>query len=120
MTDSTDHTAYNAKDFGASASSWWQGKNYIEMVQLIVRVLGTPSAEQLYFVSDKAREFIRNLPPQQGTGFAKLYPRARAHARARALTRSRGMIAASASSAVRAHRCVRSTPRCTVAPLSVG
>ena len=49
-----------------------QGKNYIEMVQLIVRVLGTPSAEQLYFVSDKAREFIRNLPQQQGTGFAKL------------------------------------------------
>jgi hypothetical protein len=42
------------------------------MVQLIVRVLGTPSAEQLYFVSDKAREFIRNLPQQQGTGFAKL------------------------------------------------
>ena len=36
-----------------------QGKNYIEMVHLIVRVLGNPTKEQMHFVSDKAFRLFR-------------------------------------------------------------
>lgn len=59
-----------------SRTPLFPGKNYIEMVHLIVRVLGNPTKEQMHFVSDKAREFLNSLPRQPGVGFDKLYPEA--------------------------------------------
>eukprot|EP00471_Norrisiella_sphaerica_P006030 CAMPEP_0184489334 /NCGR_PEP_ID=MMETSP0113_2-20130426/15090_1 /TAXON_ID=91329 /ORGANISM="Norrisiella sphaerica, Strain BC52" /LENGTH=385 /DNA_ID=CAMNT_0026872685 /DNA_START=136 /DNA_END=1293 /DNA_ORIENTATION=+ len=53
------------------------GTDYMNQLHLIIKVLGTPTTEDTeYIASKKARDYVRNLPPEPGTPFNKLYPHA--------------------------------------------
>lgn len=57
------------------------GKDYVHQLSLITRVLGSPSEADTAFIhSDKARRYIRSLPPCSRCDFARLYPGASAPA----------------------------------------
>jgi mitogen-activated protein kinase 1/3/mitogen-activated protein kinase 6 len=57
------------------------GKDYVHQLSLITRVLGSPSEADTAFIhSDKARRYIRSLPPCGRCDFARLYPGASAQA----------------------------------------
>ena len=57
------------------------GKDYVHQLSLITRVLGSPSEADTAFIhSDKARRYIRSLPPCGRCDFARLYPGASAPA----------------------------------------
>ena len=51
------------------------GKDYVHQLSLITRVLGSPSEADMAFIhSEKARRYIRSLPPCARCDFARLYP----------------------------------------------
>jgi len=53
------------------------GKDYIHQLKLIIQVLGSPTEEDLQFItSHKARDYIKGLPHQPRMLFTKLYPHA--------------------------------------------
>jgi len=57
------------------------GKDYVHQLSLITRVLGSPSEADTAFIhSDKARRYIRSLPPCGRCDFGRLYPGASAQA----------------------------------------
>jgi len=53
------------------------GKNYVEQLNLIISIIGKPSAESTgWIVSDKSRNYLLNLPDAQRVDFAVKYPSA--------------------------------------------
>jgi serine/threonine protein kinase len=53
------------------------GKDYVHQLNLIARTIGTPTPEEMKFVSsDKARKYINSLPKFERVDFGKLYPEA--------------------------------------------
>ena len=53
------------------------GKDYVHQLNLITKVIGSPSEEDLMFISsEKARRYIRSLPKHEHVDFCKLYPHA--------------------------------------------
>mmetsp|Transcript_6409 Transcript_6409/g.15483 ORF Transcript_6409/g.15483 Transcript_6409/m.15483 type:complete len:401 (-) Transcript_6409:178-1380(-) len=53
------------------------GKNYLDQLLLVIKILGTPSREDTeYIASEKAKEYVRNLAFQPGVPLNKLYPHA--------------------------------------------
>eukprot|EP00191_Tetraselmis_sp_GSL018_P006474 CAMPEP_0177608022 /NCGR_PEP_ID=MMETSP0419_2-20121207/18239_1 /TAXON_ID=582737 /ORGANISM="Tetraselmis sp., Strain GSL018" /LENGTH=377 /DNA_ID=CAMNT_0019102663 /DNA_START=407 /DNA_END=1540 /DNA_ORIENTATION=- len=53
------------------------GKDYVHQLNLITKVIGSPSEEDLMFISsEKARRYIRSLPKHEHVGFQKLFPKA--------------------------------------------
>ncbi len=54
------------------------GDDYIHQLQIICEKLGTPTEDDLHFVtSDKARRFMRSQPMRPAIPFARLFPTAR-------------------------------------------
>jgi len=57
------------------------GSDYVHQLKLIMKVVGTPSEDQLWFVSNqKARRFVLNLPRYEAVDFMTMYPKANADA----------------------------------------
>jgi hypothetical protein len=53
------------------------GKDYVHQLNLITRMIGSPSDAELGFItSDKARRYIKSLPRCERTDFRKLWPHA--------------------------------------------
>jgi hypothetical protein len=53
------------------------GKDYVHQLNLITRMIGSPSEAELGFItSEKARRYIRSLPRCERTDFRKLWPHA--------------------------------------------
>ena len=53
------------------------GKNYLDQIQKIQEVLGTPTQDETSFIlNPKARAFLESLPNQQRKPWARMYPRA--------------------------------------------
>ena len=53
------------------------GKNYLDQIQKIQEVLGTPSKDETSFIlNPKARAFLESLPNQPRKPWARMYPRA--------------------------------------------
>mmetsp|Transcript_2583 Transcript_2583/g.7327 ORF Transcript_2583/g.7327 Transcript_2583/m.7327 type:complete len:397 (+) Transcript_2583:376-1566(+) len=53
------------------------GKDYVHQLNLITKVIGSPSEEDLMFISsEKARRYIRSLPKHSHVDFRTLYPHA--------------------------------------------
>jgi serine/threonine protein kinase len=53
------------------------GNDYIHQLKLITKLLGTPTEEELWFVTNpKARRFMLNLPKEPPTSLAHKYPEA--------------------------------------------
>ena len=53
------------------------GNDYVHQLNLIARVIGSPSEKELEFItSDKARRYIRSLPRSPRVDFQKVYPNA--------------------------------------------
>ena len=53
------------------------GKNYLDQIQKIQEVLGTPSQDETSFIlNPKARAFLESLPNQPRKPWARMYPRA--------------------------------------------
>lgn len=51
------------------------GKDYVHQLNLITKVIGSPSEDDMGFVtSDKARRYLRSLPKCARSSFASLYP----------------------------------------------
>lgn len=51
------------------------GKDYIDQLKLIIRTLGTPSDEELEFISaSKARSYIKALPWSPAPNLMKMFP----------------------------------------------
>ena len=51
------------------------GKDYIDQLKLIIRTLGTPSDDELEFISaSKARSYIKALPYAPAPNFNKMFP----------------------------------------------
>ncbi|KDD76079.1 protein kinase-like protein [Helicosporidium sp. ATCC 50920] len=57
------------------------GKDYIDQLKMILKVLGTPSEEELGFITaPKARSYIRSLPAAPPADLRALFPEASAQA----------------------------------------
>jgi mitogen-activated protein kinase 1/3 len=54
----------------------FQGKDYIEMLRMIVSVLGTPAPEDYSFASEKAIAFILQMEKRQKQSLDKMFPAA--------------------------------------------
>ncbi|XP_055347262.1 LOW QUALITY PROTEIN: mitogen-activated protein kinase ERK-A-like [Paramacrobiotus metropolitanus] len=53
------------------------GKHYLDQLNHILNTIGTPSAEDLDTIhNDRARSYIRSLPPRRRQAWTKLYPNA--------------------------------------------
>jgi len=53
------------------------GKDYIDQLKLIVARVGTPSSDELAFItSQRARDYISRLPPAPATSWTDVYPKA--------------------------------------------
>ncbi|MEW5310096.1 MAG: hypothetical protein WDW38_001926 [Sanguina aurantia] len=51
------------------------GKDYVHQLNLITKVIGSPSEDELGFISsEKAKRYIRSLPRNGRTDFSKLWP----------------------------------------------
>ncbi|GFR44869.1 hypothetical protein Agub_g6212, partial [Astrephomene gubernaculifera] len=51
------------------------GKDYVDQLKLIIKTLGPPSEDDLTFItSQKARAYIRALPPSEKVNFRKKFP----------------------------------------------
>lgn len=82
----------NAKGYSKSMDMWsigcivaemlsnrpiFPGKNYLDQIQKIQEVLGTPTQDETSFIlNPKARAFLESLPNQQRKPWARMYPRA--------------------------------------------
>jgi len=57
------------------------GKHYLDQLNLILNVLGSPNQESLLFIkNDKAKSYLQGLPFKERTPWAKLFPTANANA----------------------------------------
>eukprot|EP00951_Prasinocladus_malaysianus_P001222 scaffold8430_cov52-Prasinocladus_malaysianus.AAC.1 len=57
--------------------AFFPGKDYIDQLKLIIRKLGTPSDEDLQFInSQKARAYIKALPPSPPMKPKEVFPNA--------------------------------------------
>lgn len=57
------------------------GKDYVHQLNLITKVIGSPSDDELGFItSEKAKRYIRSLPRNERVNFAQLWPAASAAA----------------------------------------
>jgi serine/threonine protein kinase len=54
----------------------FQGKDYIEMLRMIVSLLGTPAPEDTSFASEKAINYLSTMEKRQKQSWDKLYPAA--------------------------------------------
>jgi serine/threonine protein kinase len=54
----------------------FQGKDYLEMLRMIVSVVGTPAAEDYTFASEKAIAFIMQMEKRQKQSLDKMFPSA--------------------------------------------
>jgi mitogen-activated protein kinase 1/3 len=53
------------------------GEDYLDQVQRVIGVLGTPSAEDMHFIGNQpARRYILKLPKRDRVRWAQLYPKA--------------------------------------------
>lgn len=52
------------------------GTDYIRQLIMIVHLLGTPSVEDMEFLSDEARNFLFAQPPQKAHSFTEIFPMA--------------------------------------------
>jgi len=53
------------------------GEDYLDQVQRVIGVLGTPTTEDMHFISNPAaRRFINKLPKREKVKFSTLYPKA--------------------------------------------
>lgn len=53
------------------------GKHYLDQLNHILSVLGSPSLDDLQFIrNEKAKCYLLGLPPKQGTAWSKLFPNA--------------------------------------------
>ncbi len=52
------------------------GRDYINQLNLVLDVLGTPSAEDMEQMSDEAKRYIASQPPKPPANFALLFPTA--------------------------------------------
>ena len=53
---------------------WRQGEDYVDQLQLVTGLLGSPSEEEMAFVtSDLARKFMRKLPKADKVPLASLF-----------------------------------------------
>lgn len=53
------------------------GKDYVHQLNLITKMIGSPSDEELHFItSDKAKRYIRSLPKNDRVDFSKLWTQA--------------------------------------------
>eukprot|EP00040_Diaphanoeca_grandis_P018265 m.95945 g.95945 ORF g.95945 m.95945 type:complete len:380 (-) comp26856_c0_seq1:318-1457(-) len=53
------------------------GKNYVEQLNLIIKVVGRPSANQVAWINaDTSRNYLLSLPFSNGDDFTQRYPRA--------------------------------------------
>lgn len=51
------------------------GKDYVHQLNLITKVVGSPSEEDLAFIhSEKARRYIRSLPHHPRASLQEMYP----------------------------------------------
>lgn len=51
------------------------GKDYLEQIQRIIAILGTPTAEELSYISnDSALKFVKGLPKRTKQNWENLYP----------------------------------------------
>jgi len=82
----------NAKGYSKSMDMWsigcivaemlsnrpiFPGKNYLDQIQKIQEVLGTPTPDETTFIlNPKARAFLESLPNQPRKPWARMYPRA--------------------------------------------
>jgi len=54
----------------------FQGDNYLDQIQKITSVIGSPSKEDLSFISKKeAKDFVLKLPQKKPKGFSSLFPK---------------------------------------------
>ena len=52
------------------------GEDYLDLVQRIIAVLGTPSAEDMHFIENPAaRRFISKLPKREKCKWSTIYPK---------------------------------------------
>ena len=52
------------------------GKNYLDQIQKIQEILGTPTTDETTFIlNPKARAFLESLPMRPRKPWARLYPR---------------------------------------------
>lgn len=57
------------------------GKDYVHQLNLITKVIGSPSDDELGFItSEKAKRYIRSLPRNERMDFQRLWPQANAAA----------------------------------------
>lgn len=56
------------------------GSDYIRQLIMIVNLLGTPPPEDMEYLSEEARTFLRSQPVQKARPFAELFPMATAEA----------------------------------------
>ncbi len=53
------------------------GENYLDQINRIIAVLGSPSSEDLSYIQNKgAREFVMKFPKKNKVCFSKLFPKA--------------------------------------------
>jgi mitogen-activated protein kinase 1/3 len=53
------------------------GEDYLDLIQKVIAVLGTPSAEDMQFIENPAaRRFIAKLPKKEKTRWSTIYPKA--------------------------------------------
>jgi serine/threonine protein kinase len=57
------------------------GKDYVHQLNLITKVIGSPSDDELHFISsEKAKRYIRSLPKNERVSFQAMWPQANAAA----------------------------------------
>lgn len=82
----------NAKGYTKSMDMWsvgcilaemlsnrpmFPGKNYLDQIQKIQEILGTPGPEETSFIhNQRARSFLTGLPKRQRVAWSRLFPRA--------------------------------------------
>lgn len=60
-----------------SGKPFFEGRDYMHQLRLIIGVLGKPSEDELSFIQDqKILEYIQMLPSTQGVPFSSLFPNA--------------------------------------------
>lgn len=58
-------------------SPFFQGENYLDQIQKITSILGSPTKEDLSFITKKeARDFVLKLPKKKGKSLSSIFPNA--------------------------------------------
>lgn len=58
-------------------SPFFQGENYLDQIQKITSILGSPTKEDLSFITKKeAKDFVLKLPKKKGKSLSSIFPNA--------------------------------------------